>query len=151
MKTISRKILRRFGFRTVLKFNVGFASASLVAIAFFTIHTPHVGIALTLLFGGVFRSLQFTSLNALSYADVDRADVSQASSIASAVQQLSLGMGVTIGAFALQASSYVQGHAELVAADFWPAFVLVGLLSLCSLRFILQLPDNAGHEISGRT
>jgi hypothetical protein len=77
--------------------------------------------------------------------------VSQASSIASAVQQLSLGMGVTIGAFALQASSFVQGHAQLVASDFWPAFVLVGMLAMCSLRFILQLPENAGHEISGKT
>jgi EmrB/QacA subfamily drug resistance transporter len=151
MKTISRKILRRFGFRTVLKSNLAFASASLVAIAFFTIHTPHPAIVLTLLFGGVFRSLQFTSLNAISYADVEHADVSQASSIASAVQQLSLGMGVTIGAFALQASSFVQGHAQLVASDFWPAFVLVGMLAMCSLRFILQLPENAGHEISGKT
>jgi hypothetical protein len=106
---------------------------------------------MVLLIGGVFRSLQFTSLNAISYADVDHADVSQASSIASAVQQLSLGMGVTIGAFALQTSSLLQGHAQLVAADFWPAFVLVGVIALGSLRFILQLPEQAGHEISGKT
>jgi EmrB/QacA subfamily drug resistance transporter len=151
MKTLSRKILRRFGFRTVLKFNIGLAAASLVSIAFFTVHTPHVLIAMVLLIGGVFRSLQFTSLNAISYADVDHADVSQASSIASAVQQLSLGMGVTIGAFALQTSSLLQGHAQLVAADFWPAFVLVGVIALGSLRFILQLPEQAGHEISGKT
>ncbi|MEJ0003314.1 MAG: MFS transporter [Pararobbsia sp.] len=150
MKTLSRKILKRFGFRNVLRFNLAFASASLMAIACFTMRTPHLAIAVILLFGGVFRSLQFTSLNALSYADVEHAEVSQASSIASAVQQLSLGMGVTVGAFALQASSALQGHAELVAADFWPAFVLIGLLALGSLRFILQLPGDAGAEISGK-
>ncbi|HTJ93236.1 MAG TPA: MFS transporter, partial [Pararobbsia sp.] len=120
-------------------------------IALFTASTPHLVIAGTLLVGGLFRSLQFTSLNAISYADIDHADVSQASSIASAVQQLSLGMGVTVGAFALQASSALLGHASLVAADFRPAFVLIGLLSFCSMRFIRQLPATAGAEISGKT
>jgi EmrB/QacA subfamily drug resistance transporter len=150
MKTLSRKILKRFGFRTVLVSNLAVASASLMAIALFTVQTPHLAIAATLLAGGVFRSLQFTSLNAISYADIDHADVSQASSIASAVQQLSLGMGVTVGAFALQASSALQGHATLVASDFRPAFVLIGLLSFSSMRFLRQLPETAGAEISGR-
>lgn len=151
MKTLSRKILKRFGFRTVLVSNLGFASASLMAIGLFTAHTSHLAIALTLLIGGVFRSLQFTSLNAISYADIEHADVSQASSISSAVQQLSLGMGVTIGAFALQASSALQGHTTIVASDFWPAFVLIGLVSLSSMRFLRTLRDDAGAEISGRT
>ncbi|WP_276313526.1 MFS transporter [Pararobbsia silviterrae] len=151
MKTLSRKVLRRFGFRAVLVGNIAFASASLMAIALFSASTPHGAIALTLLIGGVFRSLQFTSLNAISYADIDHTDVSQASSISSAVQQLSLGMGVTIGAFALQASSALQGHTTLVASDFRPAFVFIGVLSLCSLRFLRQLPADAGAEISGRS
>ncbi|HTJ94432.1 MAG TPA: MFS transporter, partial [Pararobbsia sp.] len=63
MKTLSRKILKRFGFRTVLVSNLAIASLSLMAIALFTASTPHLLIAGTLLVGGLFRSLQFTSLN----------------------------------------------------------------------------------------
>jgi EmrB/QacA subfamily drug resistance transporter len=150
MKALSQKVLKRFGFRRVLVTNVAFASASLVVIGLFTAGTPHVVIALTMLVGGVLRSLQFTSLNAITYADIEHADVSQASTLASVVQQLSLGMGVTVGAFALQMSSAVQGHATLVAADFGPAFVLIGVLSFSWLRFMRQLPEHAGAELSGK-
>ena len=50
--------------------------------------------------GGCLRSLQFTSLNATTYADIDQQPMSQATSPASVMQQLDAGMGVTIGAFA---------------------------------------------------
>ncbi|MGC3965402.1 MAG: MFS transporter [Rhodocyclaceae bacterium] len=149
MKTIAASILRRFGFRRVLIANAIATALSLMIIGMFTDTTPHMLIIGTLLVGGCLRSLQFTSLNALSYADIEQPNMSQATSLASVVQQLAAGTGVTVGAFALQMSSFVQGHATVVAADFLPAFIVVGLVSASSLIILTSLPRHAGADISG--
>lgn len=149
MKTVAARILQRFGFRRVLIVNAVLAAGSLALIAGFTPYTPHALIMGILLIGGCFRSLQFTSLNALAYADIERARMSRATSLASVVQQLSAGTGITVGAFALQASGFLQGHAGVVAADFPPAFLLVALVSVSSLLWLTRLGHRAGAEISG--
>jgi EmrB/QacA subfamily drug resistance transporter len=149
MKTIAANILRRFGFRRVLLVNAVCTAASLAIIGMFTQTTPHVLIIAFLLLSGCLRSLQFTSLNALSYADIEQRNMSQATSLASVVQQLAAGTGVTVGAFALQTSSYLQGHAGVVADDFLPAFMVVALVSASSLFLLARLPRHAGAAISG--
>jgi EmrB/QacA subfamily drug resistance transporter len=149
MKTIAARFLKRYGFRRVMIVNGSCGVLSLAAIGLFTQSTPYAVMFMVLLIGGCFRSLQFTSINALSYADVDSARLSQATSIASVAQQLSVGMGVVLAGFALQLSNQVQGHASLVAADFWPAFVTVALVAALSIPLLMRLPDNAGAELSG--
>jgi hypothetical protein len=114
----------------------------------FTAATPHLVIFLVLLVSGCLRSLQFTSLQAISFAEVKRETMSQASGIASMAQRLSQSLGVAIGAYVLQISGLLQGHAQLVVADFPPAFVAISLLSAASLFFHAVLPPDAGAEIS---
>ena len=75
--------------------------------------------------------------------------MSQASSIASMAQRLAQSLGVAVGAYALQVSSVLQGHNEVVSADFAPAFIAVALLSAVSLFFHAALPPEAGAEVSG--
>jgi EmrB/QacA subfamily drug resistance transporter len=149
MKTLTTIILGRFGFRRVLVVNAAAASAAVGVFAFFTATTPHFVIFLVLLASGVLRSLQFTSLQAISFAEVTPQTMSQASGIASMAQRLAQSLGVVIGAYALQISSLAQGHAEVVAADFPPAFVAVAILSALSLLFHAALPPEAGAEVSG--
>ena len=43
---------------------------------------------------GAFTSLQYTSMNTLVYADIDEDKTSNASSIASTIQQMSISFGV---------------------------------------------------------
>ncbi|KAF1042749.1 MAG: putative transport protein HsrA [Herbaspirillum frisingense] len=150
MKTIASRFLQRYGFRKVLLVNGALGVLGLWAIMLFTPHTPYIVMMVVLLIGGCFRSLQFTSLNAISYADVDKQRLSQATSMASVAQQLSIGMGVVLAGFALQASNELQGHAVLVAEDFWPAFLVVGVVSACSLFMLRRLQPNAGAEMAGR-
>ena len=66
MKVTAGPILRRFGFRSVLTVNAAICAALLAAIALFTAETPYLAIIVVLLAGGFFRSLQFTSINAVS-------------------------------------------------------------------------------------
>jgi EmrB/QacA subfamily drug resistance transporter len=149
MKTLAKRILERFGFRNVLTFNALVGAAFLASSGLFTPVTPHWLMLGVLLVGGCFRSLQFTGINALSYADVSNRDMSSATSLSSVAQQLSLSMGVTIGAFALEAAGMFNGGNQLAAADFWPAFLLVGLISATSVPWMAQLAPDAGAEVSG--
>lgn len=149
MKTLARTILAQYGFRRVLTFNAIVGSAFLAASGLFTPSTPHAIMLSVLLIGGCFRSLQFTGINALSYADISNRDMSGATSLSSVSQQLSLSMGVTIGAFALEAANGFNGGKALSAGDFWPAFVIVGLISASSALWMVRLTRDAGAEVSG--
>ena len=149
MKTVTVFILRRFGFRTVLSVNGVAASAIVVAFGLFTATTPHVVIAAVLLASGCLRSLQFTALNAISFADIAPQNMSQAASVSSMAQRLSQSVGIAAGAYFLQLSSVVQNHATIVTADFWPAFLGIGLISVAAPLLHLRLPPEAGIEVSG--
>ena len=149
MKTLAKTILARFGFRGVLTVNAVIGAAFLAASGLFTPATPHAIMLSMLLVGGCFRSLQFTGINALSYADVSNREMSSATSLSSVAQQLSLSIGVTIGAFALETTHMLHGGKTLAAGDFWPAFLIVGLVSASSALWMMQLDPNAGAEVSG--
>jgi len=149
MKTITVFILRRFGFRTVLSINGVAASAIVVAFGLFEATTPHVVIAAVLLVSGCLRSLQFTALNAISFADIAPQNMSQAASVSSMAQRLSQSVGIAAGAYFLQLSSVVQNHATIISADFWPAFLGIGLISVVAPLMHLRLPPEAGIEVSG--
>ncbi|MGF6812059.1 EmrB/QacA subfamily drug resistance transporter [Paraburkholderia sp. Clong3] len=148
MKTVASRILERFGFRTVLMVNAACAGLAIAVYGLFFPGTPHWVIWCIVLVGGFFPSLQFTSLNTLAYADIPGSDVGRATSVASVIQQMSLGLGVTISGIVLQISHRVQGHPNIVFSDFWPAFLVVGLFSCLSIPITRRLPRDAGDEIS---
>jgi EmrB/QacA subfamily drug resistance transporter len=149
MKTMAATVLKRFGFRRVLVANALIASALLAGFGLFRPQTPHVFIIATLLVSGCFRSLQFTSLNAISYAEVDSARMGQASSLAGMMQQLSLSLGVAIGGYLLQGIGLLQQRPATDVHNFYLAFVVVGLISASSAWMMWKLPRNAGAEMAG--
>jgi len=149
MKTLTVAILRRWGFRTVLVVNGVVASASIAVFALFTAATPHAIIAIVLLASGCLRSLQFTALQAISFADISPPGMSQAASFSSMAQRLSQSMGIAVGAYFLEISSVLQGHTTIVAADFWPAFLAIALVSVVSPLVHLRLSPDAGTVVSG--
>jgi EmrB/QacA subfamily drug resistance transporter len=149
MKTMAARILRTFGFRAVLTVNAFVAAAFLAASGLFTPLTPHAVIMTVLFVGGCFRSLEFTALNAIAFADVSTRDMSHATSLSSVAQQLSLSVGVALGAAVLEAVSRVHGQAALAAGDFWPAFLVVALISGLAGFVFARLAPSAGAEMSG--
>ena len=102
-----------------------------------------------LFLGGCLRSIQFTSLNSIAYADLTAAQMSKATSLASAAQQISLGLGVTLGATALAVSMRLNGSDTLAAGDFPWAFLLVTLCASLSIPVFRRLPLNAGEGMAG--
>jgi len=149
MKTTAGPIIRTFGFRRVLICNAVIASSFLLGLAFFRPWTPHIVIFTVLLLGGFFRSLQFTSLNTLAYADVPVARMSRATSLQSMGQQLAMSIGVGTGALMLHLTQIFSGGGALNSADFAPAFVVVALIAVSCLAFFFNLSPYAGSEVSG--
>jgi EmrB/QacA subfamily drug resistance transporter len=150
MKFLAGRVLRVTGFRRLLVVNGALASATLLATALLRPATPHLAILAVLFLGGLLRSLQFTCLNAITYADVEPADISAATSFASVAQQVSISLGVAIGALALEASQWFDGNATPGPRDFSFALVVVAVASFLSVVPMRRLDPDAGAEVSGR-
>jgi EmrB/QacA subfamily drug resistance transporter len=150
MKFTVAPILRRFGYRSVLIFNGVGSFALTMALAWFTSATPIVLMSVVLLMKGFLRSLQFSSLNTLAYADIDAGDIARANSLYTVLQQLFLALGVALAAVLLDASLWWNGRAELQATDFTFALTITSLFALVAVLPYLKLPTNAGAQISGK-
>lgn len=150
MKATAQPILNRFGFRHVLIFNALLSSAFILASACYTPKTPHLLIMMIILIGGFFRSLEFTSLNALAFADVAQKDMSNATSFTAVGQQLSLATGVAISAAALEIMRSSHSGGDLHVDDFAPAFFIVALISACSACVFWRLHKDAGDTLITR-
>jgi EmrB/QacA subfamily drug resistance transporter len=147
-KFLAQGVFRTFGFRNVLGMGA-LLSAGFVAVnALFTPATPIVLIMVFLLFGGVLRSLCFTGVNALVFADVEAADASQATAINSVAQQISLATGVALAGGILDIAGRFHGQGILLG-DFHVAFLVVAAVSALSTLAFVGLPPDAGAAVSG--
>lgn len=150
MKIAAPRILNRWGYRVVLTVNAVLTGASLAACASFTPDMPAVLMLGILLVGGFFRSLQFTSVNTLAYADIAHAGMSRASSFASMAQQLGVSLGVGVAAETLSLSMAWRNSDTLIAADVMVGFIVIGVLcALASLSF-WRLSPEAGETLRQR-
>jgi hypothetical protein len=103
-----------------------------------------------LMLGGFFRSLQFTSVNALAYAEVPMSRMSRATALAAVGQQVSLATGVAVGALTVEIAVRMNGQAGIMASDFPPGFLLVGLIAASSAAIFWMMPPNTGAEMANR-
>jgi hypothetical protein len=110
-----------------LTVNAVIVAVTFMGYALFRTGKQHWVIYAVLLTGGFFRSLQFTSLNGVAFADVDHAQMSRASTMSTMGQQLSQTMGIGIA----------------------PAFIAVGCVALIPVLFFIPLPADAGEGLHG--
>ena len=150
MKTLAARIIRTFGFRNMMTINAIVSAIFLGACALFTASTPLLLIMIILVVGGFFRSLEFTAINTVAYAEIEPAQMSRATTLVSVNQQLAISAGVAVGAFSVESTLLWRHASELGADDFAPAFLVVSIIAAVSAWFFWQMPDDAGHEISGR-
>jgi hypothetical protein len=103
-----------------------------------------------LMIGGFFRSLQFTSINALAYAEVPISRMSRATALSAVGQQVSLATGVALGALTVEIVVRLKGQTTITASDFPAGFLVVGLIAAASALIFMRLPLNAGAEMANR-
>jgi EmrB/QacA subfamily drug resistance transporter len=156
MKTLTTPTLRRFGFRRVLLVNGVVSGLTTIGMGFITPQMAAATVSLplyALLFvAGVTRSMQFTSLSTIAFADIPKTLSSSATSLFTMLQQISLALGVALGASLLRVQPMLRGPGAVVTlADFRLAFVLIGVLGVLSALWFGRLPRNAAAIVSGHT
>ena len=144
-------ILRRHGFRGVLLGNTLINAGAIGACAFIGPGTPWVLAAVLLALAGASRSMQFTSLNALAFADVPPAHTAAANTLFNTALQAAVGMGIALGAVLLRVG---QGAGPLLGFDsavapFHAAFVFAGVLALVPLVSFVRLHRDVGAAVTG--
>lgn len=150
MKTVAPRVVRRFGFRPLLIGDALLSAVFVIGIGLFTAQTPQVLMLGWLLAYGFFRSLQFTCINSLGFADVPESRMSQATSFSSTAQQLALSLGVGLGSQLLNSSLALRGGTVLEAVDFRYAFFGVAVVCALSALSFRRLQADAGSAVSGR-
>jgi EmrB/QacA subfamily drug resistance transporter len=149
MKTMTNPILRRFGIRRVLMVNGLIASAGIAACALITPSLSLLVSGLILVLAGASRSMQFTAITMVTFADITDEQRAPANVLFSLTQQVGMGMGVAVGALMLNISQLARGASELSVFDFRVALVLAGLLSALAVLPYASLGPDAGGAISG--
>ena len=147
MKFAAQPLLRRFGFRGVLLGNAVISGVLILGPALFTQSTPVPVMVAVLVAGGLSRSLQFTSLNAIGYAEVTSARLSSATSFMAVLQQLSGSVGITLAAMVLEICGTLRGTSAPDLGNFPFVFALLAVLALASAAIFARLRKDAGQSM----
>lgn len=151
MKLVVQRVLARFGYRRVLIVNTVLIGILIATFRLVGPGTPIWVILLMSLGQGCVSALQFTAMNSLAYADTSDKEASDASTIASTGQQLSISFGI---AFASLVTAWFLGgidHSDSVnlVPALHRAFLLLGLVSIASSVTFFTLKPGDGDEVSG--
>lgn len=147
MKTQAAAILRRFGYRRVLIVNALLAAVFSAMPAFFTEVTPALLITAIFFTGGLSRSLQFTSINTVAYADIPPEQLSRATSFAAVGTELSGAVGVSVAALGLETMMTFDGANVAAVSHFGPVFILISVISALSAWVFSGLAADAGAAL----
>jgi EmrB/QacA subfamily drug resistance transporter len=157
MKAMTTRILTRYGFRRVSIVDVTLAGLFIIACGMLTPRTPLPLVLVTVFAYGVARSMQFSTLATLAYADIPPPQMSAASTLWSAAAQMTIGMGIAFGALSLRVASMLRGGPidagmpHHVLADFRVAFLFAGALTLVSVLGYIGLARDAGDNVRNKT
>ncbi|MCJ9723031.1 DHA2 family efflux MFS transporter permease subunit [Agrobacterium sp. SHOUNA12C] len=151
MKPGTTPILRRFGFKPVLIVNGILNAIFIAACALFSPDTPIWFIIPVLFIGGMLRSMHFTALNTIAFADIPPRQMTGANTLFSTAFQLTMGMGIAVGAIGIrigQAISAPLGMSGITAIEFRLAFLMLGVIALLAVLDCLPLDPKAGDNVS---
>ncbi len=149
-KMFMPRILSTIGYRWVLISNTIILGLLLLLFATIGLHTPVWMIVLQAFFYGAFTSLQYTSMNTLTYADTTDQQSSAASSIASTMQQMSISFGVAAAGLATAFFVPTSGQAgppEMIQG-IHDALMALGVLTIVSAIVFRTLKRGDGDSVS---
>ena len=149
MKTITTPTLRRFGFRSVMVINGSLAGLAIIACGLLGPTTPYPLTIAILVVAGATRSMQFTALATLAFADIDADRRSSATTISSMSQQLAMVFGVAAAAGCVNLSQLWRAAPAPGLIDFQLALAFMGAVVLLASLYFLTLRRDAGAEVSG--
>jgi EmrB/QacA subfamily drug resistance transporter len=148
MKFFLKPALQVFGFRILLIVGVAMSALLAVTHGFFTAQTPIWLIMSILLFMGFFRSMYYTSLNTLTFAETPESQSGSATVISSVSIQLAFALGVAFAALLLDVFSMINGS-EVGVREMQLAFFILAAITAMAMIPILGLSKQVGDDVAG--
>lgn len=154
MKPATTPLIRYFGFKKLLIGNGVLCVLSLVGCALLSPDTPQAITLAVLFLGGLFRSMQFTGISSLAFADVPAQEMSSANTLFSTSLQLANGLGITLGALCIRSGAWLSDTFMLPAIpgiSFRIGFAIIALITALALWDIIKLSADAGNNVSRKS
>jgi hypothetical protein len=148
---VTTPILHRFGFRDVIRWNGALCVASLIACRLFSPDMPVAVIYAVLFVAGMARSMNFTSMATLAFADVPASTRASATTLSAMAQQASNALGVALAAVLLGLFEATRSGTQLALGDFQRAFLASATLMALAVAGAWRLPRDAGATLSKRS
>ena len=142
------KILNKFGYRKTLMTNTFVIGLLICIMAIPGVNTSIYWYMPIIAVLGFFNSIQFTSMNTISIADLRDYHTSSGNSLVSVNQQLAVGFGLAFGLIVLK---IFQGDTALIHDEvhnaFRYTFLVVGCLTICSGLVFRRLHFKDGENM----
>jgi xanthosine utilization system XapX-like protein len=150
IKPATSPLIRRFGFRAVLIASIAAGAITFCLIATLNAASPLPVVVALLLLSGIFRSIGFSAYNSLQFADIDAAQMSDANTLSSTLQQVAAALGIAVGAVIVRLADRLLGPSAPPAWPYAVAFGVLSVLMVWPLVGALRLHGSAGDEVAGR-
>ena len=142
------RILNRYGYRVTLMVNTFVIGLLICSMAIPAVNTSIYWYIPIIAVLGFFNSIQFTSMNTISIADLRQYHTSSGNSLVSVNQQLAIGFGVAFGLIVLK---IFQGDTKLIHDEIHNAFrytfLVVGSLTILSGLIFRRLHFKDGDNM----
>jgi len=142
------KILNKFGYKATLMTNTFIIGSLICCLAIPGIHSSIYWFIPIIAVLGFFNSIQFTSMNTISIADLRTYHTSSGNSLVSVNQQLAIGFGIAFGLIVLK---IFEGDTKLIHNEvhnaFRYTFLLVGGLTIFSGLVFRRLHFRDGDNL----
>lgn len=136
-------IIRQLGYRRVLLVNTALSGVLILLFATLTAATPVGLVCVQVFVYGFVMSLQYSAMNTLGFIDLAPAQASMGSSITSAVQNLSMSLGIAFASVLMTAFLAPGADPAHYVAAFHATVIVLGLVTLASSLLFLRLPRSA--------
>lgn len=144
------KILDKYGYRQTLMINTFIIGTLICLLAIPNIHTSLYWFVPIIAILGFFNSIQFTSMNTISIADLRNFQTSSGNSLLSVNQQLAIGFGIAFGLIVLK----LYENTDLIKGEIHNAFRLtfltVGILTILSGFVFRRLHISDGKNMKSK-
>lgn len=148
VKPAIKPIMARFGYRNVLIWNTRILGVLIMLLAMPGAEAPLAVWVILLLLMGTCNSIQFSSMNTLTLADLRGYQTGSGNSLMAVNQQLAIALGIALGALMLQLwrGSFAQTDLHIA---FQLTFIGVGMITLLSSLIFSRLHVTDGQNLTG--
>ena len=146
LKPWAGKAITALGFRLSLTAGTAVMMLAMGALALLQPEWPLWALGAAMLVSGMARSIAFTGMMSLTFADVARKDLGGATVVNNLATSLSAAAGISLAALLVNASA---GTAAAGLADYRLAVLVLAGVGLIAVPLFARLPKDAGAEVSG--